>query len=271
MSLANISSRAAARQRPVTRNIWRIYRLEIKSEFLNLLRNPMFLIPTIIFPLLFYVVFGLSYMNQVAGNVRVPMYMLATYGAFGVIGASLFSFGVGIATDRSSGWLKIKRVFPMPPAAFLLSKLATALMFNLTIISLMFVLGVVVGRVSMPLAEWLRLGVTLIIGGLPFTALGLALGFLSGPTAAPAIANVIYIPMSFASGLWVPFSMLPGFFKSIAHVLPPYHFSQLALGQIGAATDTDMLGHVLWLTGYALVFLALALLGYRRDEGHASL
>ncbi len=270
MSLIKDVRRPAAAVKPRV-NTLRLYRLEIRAEAVALLRNPMFLIPTVIFPLLFYVVFGLTYMNQSAGNVKVPMYMLATYGAFGVIGASLFSFGVGIANDRASGWMKIKRVSPMPPQAFLLSKLVTALMFNVTIISLMFVLGALVGRVVMPPELWLRLGAVLILGGLPFTALGLAMGFLSGPSAAPALANVIYIPMSFASGLWLPYAMLPPFFQELAKFLPPFHFSQLALGQIGAATDPNMLSHVLWLAGSAAVFLALALWGYRRDEGNAGL
>ncbi|MBZ9751409.1 ABC transporter permease [Deinococcus sp. HMF7620] len=270
MSLVQDVSRPA-RSAPPRVNKVRLYGLEVRAETLTLLRSPMFLIPTIIFPLLFYVVFGFTYMNQSAGNVRVPMYMLATYGAFGVIGASLFSFGVGIANDRASGWLKIKRVSPMPPAAFLLSKFATSLMFNVTIISLMFLLGATIGKVEMPAETWLRLGATLILGGLPFTALGLALGFLSGPGAAPALANVIYIPMSFASGLWVPHSMLPEFFQKLAQYLPPYHFSQLALGQIGAATDPNMLTHILWLVGSTVLFLTLALIGYRRDEGNAGL
>lgn len=253
-------------------NLLKIYLIETKTEFLKLLRNPMFVVPTLVFPLMFYAIFGLTFGNQVgAGGLRIPMYMLATYGAFGVIGCSLFSFGVGIATERGVGWLLVKKVSPMPPSAFLISKILMATLFNCIIVMLLFTLGMLVGKVQMDLQMWFSLAGVLILGALPFSAMGLALGFLSSPMASPAIANLIYIPMSFASGLWIPLSQLPEFFQKIAVFLPPYHFSQLALSQIGGAPGVNVLPHVLWLAGFAVLFSLIALYGYHKDEGKTSL
>ena len=78
----------------------RIYRTEARHEFLKLIRMPIFAISTIAFPLMFYVIFGLAFADETAGGVGVTTYMLATYGAFGVIGWALFGFGVAVA-DRA--------------------------------------------------------------------------------------------------------------------------------------------------------------------------
>ena len=63
----------------------RIHLLEIKYEFLKAIRMPAYALPTICFPLLFYVFFGLVFGRQQAGGVQMASYLIATYGCFGVI------------------------------------------------------------------------------------------------------------------------------------------------------------------------------------------
>ncbi|MFL5344599.1 MAG: ABC transporter permease [Hyalangium sp.] len=245
----------------------RIYALEVKAEFLKLLRSPTFVVPTLVAPLLFYVIFGLTFAKQyLSNNIRVPTYMLATYGTFGVVGVSLFSFGVGIATERAQGWLILKRVSPMPPEAFFIAKIIMATMFNLLIVVMLFILGATLGGARLEPQQWLTLGGVLLLGSLPFTALGLAMGYFAGANTSPALANLIYMPMSFASGLWLPLEMLPSFVQRISVFMPPYHFAQLALRQIGAGRGGNPWVHVLALLGFTVVFIALAVVGYRREE-----
>ena len=55
---------------------------------------------------------------------------------------------------------------------------------------------------------WLSVALRLLAGSLPFIALGFLIGFRYGPNAAPAVANLIYLPMSFASGLFMPLDQL---------------------------------------------------------------
>jgi ABC-2 type transport system permease protein len=246
----------------------RLYFMEAKYEFLKLLRLPVYAISTIAFPLMFYVLFGLVLnQKQTVGSVSVATYLLASYGAFGVIGASLFGFGVGVAVERGQGWLQVKRASPMPPFAYFLAKLIMSSLFSLIVVLLLFTLGAAFGHVRMPLATWLALAGTLVMGALPFGAMGLAIGYFAGPNSAPAVCNILYLPMAFASGLWVPMEFLPKVMQSIAPFLPPYHFAQLALAQVGARHSGDQWVHVAALNGFTLLFLALAALGYRRDEG----
>ena len=99
-----------------------MYRTEARQEFLKLIRLPIFAVTTSPLPLMFYVIFGITFAGQQAGGVGVTTYMLATYGAFGVIGAALFGFGVSVAVERGQGWMKLKRVSPMPPLAYFVAK-----------------------------------------------------------------------------------------------------------------------------------------------------
>jgi ABC-2 type transport system permease protein len=246
----------------------RIYFNEAKYEFLKLLRLPIYAVSTIAFPLMFYVLFGLVLnQRQTVGSISVATYLLASYGAFGVIGASLFGFGVGVATERGQGWLQVKRASPMPPFAYFLAKLIMSSLFSLIVVLLLFTLGAAFGHVRMPLATWAALAGTLVMGALPFGAMGLAIGYFAGPNSAPAVCNVLYLPMAFASGLWVPIEFLPKFMQSIAPFLPPYHFVQLALAQVGAGHSGGRWVHIAALNGFTLLFLVLAAVGYRRDEG----
>lgn len=244
----------------------RTYALEAKYEFLKLLRTPGYAIPSIAFPAMFYLLFGVMFGRSTVGGMTMPTYLIATYGAFGVIGASLFGFAVGVAVERGQGWLMLKRASPMPPMAFFVAKLAMCAIFAAVIVCVLSVLGVTFGNVRMPPAVWLRLGATLILGAIPFCALGLGLGYLVGPNAAPPIVNLIYLPMSFLSGLWIPFEMLPSAVKAIAPFLPAFHLGQLALGAIGAGAGAPAWSHVAALGGFTLLGLGLALWGYRRED-----
>jgi ABC-2 type transport system permease protein len=112
----------------------------------------------------------------------------------------------------------------------------------------------------------MRLFLTLLLGAFPFCAFGLAIGYFAGPNSAPAVVNLLYLPMGFISGLWIPLPALPKFFQVLAPALPSYHFGQLALGQIGAAAGSPSM-HAAALVAFTVVFLIVATIGYRRDEG----
>lgn len=246
----------------------RMYLTEARHEFLKLIRIPIFAVSTIALPVMFYLLFGVAFAGGQPGGVGATTYLMATYGTFGVIGAALFGFGVSVAVERGQGWMRLKRVSPMPPQAYFVAKVAMSATVSALIIGALFTLGASVGGVRMPAAEWVSLGLVLICGALPFSAMGLAFGYLVGPNSAPAMLNVIYLPMAFASGLWIPIHQLPDFVQTIAPALPPYHFAQLALGTIGAAEGgSHPVLHVVVLLVFTAMFLAVAVWGFRRDEG----
>jgi ABC-2 type transport system permease protein len=245
-----------------------IYWKEAKYELLKNLRLRVYTASVISFPLMFYVLFGLvlNAKARIAG-IGVPTYMLATYGTFGVMGASLFGTASGLASDRGLGWLQVKRASPMPPFAYFAAKIILSMIFSFTVVSLLLVLGVIFGGVRMPPIDMARLMATLVIGSIPFSAMGLAIGYFAGPNSAPTAINLIYLPLSFCSGLWVPMMFLPEIMRKIALALPPYHLSQLALEIAGAGRHESALMHWEVLFGFTLICLGAARIGFQRDQG----
>ncbi|HEY2498354.1 MAG TPA: ABC transporter permease [Candidatus Angelobacter sp.] len=244
-----------------------IYGTEAKYEFLKTLRQPAYVIPTLTFPLLFYVMFGIVFGGkQAVGEVNLATYLLATYAAFGVIGASLFGFAAGVAMERGYGWLQVKRASPMPPLAYLAAKAAMSMIFSAILLTTLFAVGTAFGGVHLSALKFLELAGLMIAGSLPFSAMGLAIGCYCAPNSAPAIVNVLFLPMSFCSGLWLPLQLLPKFLQHLAPFLPPYHLAQLALRLVGFSRATNPWQHVAALVAFTAAFLLLAQRGFKRDD-----
>jgi ABC-2 type transport system permease protein len=249
------------------RSLGRIYALEARYEFLKLLRLPMYAVPTLAFPLVFYLLFGVAMGGRMSRGFDMARYLLATYGAFGVMGAALFGFGVGVAVERGQGWMLFKRATPMPPLAHFFGKLVMVLLFGTILVGALFSLGASLGGVRLPAVTWAALAGVLVAGAIPFGAFGLALGYWAGPNSAPAIVNLIYLPLAFASGMWIPIQALPQFFQNLAPWLPTYHYAQLALGVLDADRGGSPGASVAVLAAFTVASLLLAWTGYRRDEG----
>ena len=231
----------------------------VQCQWLNLVRMPAYSLPTLLFPVMFYAFFGLV---MIRGQAH---YLLATFATFGIMGAALFSFGVGIATERAQGWFTLLRATPAPLAGVVAGKWFGAALFAAIIVVLMEVLAAVFGGVRMHPGQWLGLVGVLVAGTLPFCLLGLGLGLLMSPNAAPAIINIVYLPLGFLSGLWIPVSQLPGWMQSFAEWLPPYHLARLALHAAGVQ-PTDVWLNVLVLVGFSAIFSLLVVVGWRRTR-----
>ena len=113
---------------------------------------------------------------------------------------------------------------------------ATAIAFGIIIVCLLTVLGLTVGHVSLTPAEFARMIGLAVVGVIPFACMGMAMALLVPFNAAPGVTNMIYLPMSFCGGLWVPLMFLPHFMQTIAVLMPTYHLGQLMLGAFGYAS-----------------------------------
>lgn len=235
----------------------RIYLTEAAAELLRLWRTPSFVVPSLAFPLVFYVMFGIVLPGR-WGDLDKATYLLATYGVFGVIGPALFGFGVGLAIERQQGWLELKRVSPMPTGAYFFAKLAMSQVFALVIVLLLSTAAIGFGGVQISPLTWLKLTGSLLVGTLPFCALGLLIGTLVKGQSAAAVVNLVYLPMSILSGLWMPLMIFPQIVQKLAVLWPAWHLSRIALGVVGQAQGVDYLQHfgVLLATTVVLLFFA---------------
>jgi ABC-2 type transport system permease protein len=230
------------------------YLEEARSECLRYLRNPGFIVPMTLFSTVFYLMFGVL-INH--GNADAARYLLASYSAFGIIGPGLFGFGVSLALERDGGLLTLKRALPMPPCAYLLGKMVMAMVAATIVTVLLLLIGVLLAQVALSRGQIIALLAVGSLGVLPFCALGMFVGTLIKGQGAPGLLNLVYLPMAFLSGLWLPLSMLPATLKKIAPIWPSYHLNQLTLAAVGM-NSAALWPHVLTLIGFALVFLLLA-------------
>jgi ABC-2 type transport system permease protein len=246
-----------------------IFRKETKYEFLKLMRTKSFSLSTIGFPVMFYILFGIANRSAYAGNVHLAKYMLGGYACFGLIGAALFGIGVGLAGELAAGWLELKRASPMPAPAYLFAKCASAVAFGLIIVSILTAIATAFGGVSLTSTELIKmLGMT-IVGSISFASMGLLLALLVPANAAPAIINLIYLPMSFLSGLWVPLRFMPHWLQGVAPALPTYHLSQLMLSIFGYQDSMSLTTHWNALIGFTMLMLGLSWLIFHRKEQNA--
>lgn len=243
------------------RRVLGAYLAEARSECLRYMRAPGFLLPILLFPGLFYLVFGVL-MGRSAG-ADAARYLLASYSVFGVMSPGLFGFGVSLSLERDGGLLTWKRALPMPPGAYLLGKMLMAMLAAAVVVLMLLAMATGLAHVALTPVQAVALLVTGMLGVLPFCALGMLVGTLIKGQGAPGMLQLVYLPMSFLSGLWFPLSMLPKSLQQFAPVWPSYHLDRIALTAAGIVHDA-ILPHVLVLAGFGVAFFALAVRRLRR-------
>jgi ABC-2 type transport system permease protein len=236
--------------------LWAAYFGEIRFEFIKALRTPQFAVPTLFFPIMFYVLFALGLGGRGNGG---SLSAFANYGVFGCMGPGLFGFGVALAVERELGLLTLKQALPSPPGAYLIARAAMAMLFVSLITLMLMTLAVMFGHVPLTLAQAGKIFCVNVLGTLPFCAIGMFVGALVSGQAAVAICNLIFLPMSFLSGLWFPIQILPKFLVDIAPTWPAYHLSQLALHAVDAPSSGSTAVHVLALVLVTVVFFFFAM------------
>ena len=240
----------------------RLYLLETWYEFLKLLRQPHYIGGVVGFPVMFYLLFGLS-LGRGGDGMKASEYLLASYSVFGVVTAALFAFGVGVSTERASGWMLLKQAAPLPTTVYLSAKVLTCMLFGGVITLLLALLGVTLGGVRFDAAEWAGLFGSVMLGCVPFCLFGLALGYLIPPAGAPSLVNLINLPLAFAGGLWLPHELLPRPIQTVALFVPQHHLGRLALSSVGLVPDAAA-PHAAALIVASIVGFVCAALAYRR-------
>lgn len=237
------------------------------AEFLKLWRVPAFTLTSLFLPVIFYAFIGVGQSSQkIFPHVTFGTYFLASMAVYSVANVMIFSFGISVATERGMKMDLLIRATPMPPLIYLLSKCITAIVFAALTLAVLFPFAYIAGGVRLDTAVWLTLASRVLLGSIPFIALGFAIGYLSGPNSAVAVINLIYLPTAFASGLFFPKQLLPDFIQHITPYLPLHFFGQLGWDAIGAPTDGTVTTDWLYLAVYGVVFFLIALWAYRREE-----
>jgi ABC-2 type transport system permease protein len=230
-----------------------------RLQTVELVRFPGFSIATLAFPTLMFLLFGLPH-----AGVQ-PNLFLASYAAFSVLGVGFFQFGVSAAIERATAWHVWVRTLPSSAASRIGGRVIAAFVF--AALSAGVVVGVALATTAAALSmpAWLRLSVALLVGGMPFVLLGLAIAYWTSPKSALPVANVLYMLLSYAGGLWTGPGDLPHAVRAISSYTPTRQWGDVLWPAV--ANEPWHAGHWLALAAYAAAFGAIAAWGYRRDEG----
>lgn len=234
---------------------------QYKASVLSLSRNPGYFIGSIVFPAIFFLFFAPS-------SVKTPFeanFVMGSFMIFAMMGALLFGFAVGIAQDRASPWAVYERTLPGSPLTRLVSRILNGFTFAISAVIVMAVVAHLTTPAHLSLAAWGRLALALVAGAIPLSLLGFTIGYFASPKGAGTLAQLFYLPLSFLGGLWVPPQNLPEVVQKISQFTPTRHWGEVVwpavTGQAWKAQD------FLSLAVFTVIFGALAIWGYRRDQG----
>jgi ABC-2 type transport system permease protein len=237
-------------------------KLYIRYELVRVLRNRRFVVLSLGFPLvLYYLIAGPNKnVTDLGGSgVSAPLYLMVGLAAFGTMNA-VISGGARIAYDRSLGWTRQLRLTPLSAERYLATKIVVAYVTALMTIVMLAFAGTTLG-VRLSARSWAETMALLLVGLLPFAALGILLGHLLTPDSlGPAVGGLTAL-LSILGGVWFPINN--GFLHVLAQALPSYWLVQAS----HVASGGRAWGALGWfvVAVWTIVLGALAAWAYRRD------
>ena len=240
----------------MTRRELYAYLTEAKYESLRMLRAPSFAVPFLLIPVMVYLLMGVVFFGPaLRHDPKAAIGVFAGLAVFGMMGPGMFGFGVAVAIEREQGLLKLRRALPAPRAGYFLAKMCMAMLFNAIIMGTMIAAALWAARLPLGFSPLALLALIDILGALPFCAIGLFVGVLVTGSSAPGFVNLVYLPMMWLSGLFIP---LPKSLQSAAPVWPAYHLLQLSLGALGQPSAGGALAHTAVLAAVTVALSAVA-------------
>ena len=238
----------------------------VRYELIRNFRNRRFFVFTVGFPLVLY--FLIAAPNQHEQNlggsgISAPLYFMVGLAALGTMNA-VVGGGARIAVERFLGWTRQLRLTPLSAGVYFGTKVAAAYLTALLTIAALYAAGISLG-VSLSAGNWLQMTALLLVGLLPFAALGIALGHLLGVEAVgPTIGGLSGL-LGFLGGVWFPLG--EGVMHDIAQALPSFWLVQASHVSLGGPgwSATGWLVVAGWTAGLSL----LAVHAYRRDTKRA--
>lgn len=236
--------------------------LNARMQLDELVHIPAFTVPTLGLPLVTYLIFGLP---AVHGRSAAADGILVGFAAFAVLGIVMFQFGVGIASERASAWERFVRTLPASAGQRFTARLLVALLFTLASLVPVCVAAAVASPIDLSPATWFRVVVSLLAGSVPLGLLGIMLGYLLNERGALPITNLLYLPLSYAGGLFsTDATELPRAVASVSPWLPTRQWGDVVTRY--GLHDRFPVHQALALLGYGVAFGLVAVWAYRREE-----
>jgi len=234
-----------------------------RFELLRTFRNRRFFVFSLGFPLiLYFLIAGPNRHDTNFGGsgLPAPLYYMVGLASFGTMSAML-STGARIAGERQVGWNRQLRLTPLSPRAYLRAKVLTAYAMALVTLSLLYISGATLG-VSLPAHDWVQMTLLILVGLVPFAALGILIGHLvTVDSIGPVMGGTVSL-LALVSGTWFPISD-SGFLHDVAQNLPSYWLVQASHVALGG--DAWPARGWIVMAVWTVLLAALARRAYRRD------
>jgi ABC-2 type transport system permease protein len=207
-----------------------------RYEMLRLVRNKRTFIFSLVFPLALFLVIGGSnkdaYIDEGPLHIRLITYFMVSMAGYGAMIAAI-SGGARIATERQTGWNRQLRLTPLSVRTYFGTKVLTSYFIAIASIALLFVAGIVYGVHISPVGRWFAMTGLLLVGIMPFVAMGILVGhLLTTDSMGPAVGGGTAF-FGFLGGTWFP---VPehGVLHVIGEAIPSYWLTEASHVGIGA-------------------------------------
>ena len=227
----------------------------------EILRDPLNLAFGLGFPLVLIVL-----LSAIQANVPVSLFEIQhlTPGitVFGLSFMTLFSATI-IAKDRSSSLFKRLYTTPMTPMDFILGYTLPIIPIAIMQCVVCYVAAIILGlevTVNILYAVLFIIPVSIL-----YIAIGLLCGSVFTDKQVGGICGALLTNLSaWLSGIWFDLELVGGVFKKIAHAFPFVHAVELERAAL-AGNFSEIFPHLIWVFGYAIALLALAVLLFLRQ------
>ncbi|SCG47204.1 ABC transporter permease [Micromonospora inositola] len=233
-----------------------------RYQLLTILRIPVAVVGSAFFPAAAMLFFVVPFAGDDAAGATYATGAMIT---FAVMSANIFQYGIGVAEDRDQPWNPYTRTLPAGPAPRLAGRILAGLVLTYLSMLPVVVIAAVATAARVTPVQFLLGAATVAVISVPFTLLGMAVGYSLPSKAAIVVAQIIFFPLAFGGGLLSGPADAPGFIRAIAPYLP----TRGAVELMWAATTDWRVNRVsaVMLGVWIVVLAAVAGWAYRRDEG----
>jgi ABC-2 type transport system permease protein len=236
------------------------FRTLLRTEGKMFLREPGAVFWGLVFPLVLTIVFGIATKNNhpdaKLGGLRVVDVYVPVMMSFVLTILAVNALPAALASYREKGVLRRMSTTPMAASRLLAADVLIEAGVAVFAMVLIAVVSKLAFSVNLP-TEFGGFLVAMLLGGVAMLSLGALIGAVAASTrVAQALGTLLFFPMMFFAGLWVPRAQMGHTLRTVSDYTP--------LGALVGAVQDTMAGnfphtmHLVVLAGYAVVLSVTA-------------
>ena len=186
---------------------------------------------TFLFPIVMLTIFSVAFSAtgnvgtnpDGSGGISQASFYLPGMIAAGILLSGVQNLAVDIAVERGDGTLKRLGGTPLPVVSYFIGKLGQVFVTSILQIALLILIARFAFGVELPTdaGRWLTFAWVYLLGIMTSAVLGIALSRIprTGKSATAVIIPIVLV-LQFISGVYLQFSLLPGWLQNVASIFP---------------------------------------------------